>query len=284
MKRKIVKVLEIIGSILLLAILFCLFELYISVNWLKVNYFELESEKIDQPVRAVILSDLHDHDFGDPLITKVRDQKPDLILMAGDMINKDSDKEDQLLRVISDLSGVAPVYYGLGNHEEEYVKNHPDFVEHIESAGCTFLDYKYVDLNINGNQIRLGGLYDYPYGLGACLAEDATDEIKEFMSDYLDTEDYKLFIAHRPESFIFGDDSKLFDIDLVVMGHLHGGQVVVPFKGGVWGGDQGYFPRYVHGIYEKDKIHIIITSGLGTSKKKVPRFNNVPEIMVLDLK
>ena len=277
------KIFIIIVSVIVLIVGICAFELYISANWLKVNHFELESDKIEQPVRAVILSDLHDHDFGDALITKVREQKPDLIIMAGDMINKDSDKEDQLLRVISDLNEVAPVYYGLGNHEEEYVKNHTDFVQHIESAGCTFLDYRYVDLNINGNQIRLGGLYDYPYGMGDCYAEDASDEIKVFMSDFVNTDHLKLMIAHRPESYVYGNSSEVYNIDMVISGHIHGGQVIVPFKGGLYGGDQGWWPKYYHGLYRKNNINWIITSGLGTSKKKFPRFNNRPEIMILNI-
>ena len=282
---KILKVLLTAGIILLVLVLVCLFELYISVNWLSVNHFELDSDKIDNPVRMVILSDLHDHDFGEEFITKINNEHPDIIIMAGDMINKDTEKEEQIYKLIDTLNEIAPVYYGAGNHEDEYYKTRDKsvFISQIEASGGVYLDYKYLDLKINGNRIRLGGLYEYPYGTGDCNVEDATDEIKDFMTEYLNTDDYKLFIAHRPESFIFGDDSKVFDIDLVVMGHLHGGQVVIPFKGGVWGGDQGYFPRYVHGIYEKDKIHMIITSGLGTSKKKIPRFNNIPEIMVLDL-
>ena len=48
------KIFIIIVSVIVLIAGICAFELYISVNWLRVNHFELESEKIDQPVRAVI--------------------------------------------------------------------------------------------------------------------------------------------------------------------------------------------------------------------------------------
>ena len=60
-------------------------------------------------------------------------------------------------------------------------------------------------------------------------------------------------------------------------------RIVLPFLGGVWGGDQRYFPEYVYGMYEKDKLNLLITSGLGSNAQKVPRFNNPPEIVVLDL-
>ena len=84
-------------------------------------------------------------------------------------------------------------------------------------------------------------------------------------------------------SFIFGDASQVWDIDLVISAHNHGGQVVLPFAGGLYGGDQGWFPQYVHGLYHKDNLRLFITSGLGTDREKFPRFNNPPEIAVLDV-
>ena len=63
----------------------------------------------------------------------------------------------------------------------------------------------------------------------------------------------------------------MWDVDLVVSGHDHGGQVVVPFAGGVFGGDQGYFPKYVHGMYEKERLHLFVSSGLGSANEPLPR-------------
>ena len=90
-------------------------------------------------------------------------------------------------------------------------------------------------------------------------------------------------MAHRPDSFIFGDASKEWDIDLVVSGHTHGGQVRIPFKGGLYVGDQGYFPIYDKGLFDLNKIKILITSGLGSGKEKIPRFNNIPEVVNLKI-
>lgn len=104
-----------------------------------------------------------------------------------------------------------------------------------------------------------------------------------FLQDFQNTDRLKIMLSHRPDSFIFGDASKVWDVDIVISGHDHGGQVVLPFLGGVFGGDQGYFPEYVHGLYEKDNFQIFITSGLGSNKQKLPRFNNPPEIAVLNI-
>ena len=93
----------------------------------------------------------------------------------------------------------------------------------------------------------------------------------------------KIMMSHRPDSFIFGNASSVWKVDLVVSGHDHGGQVVLPVLGGVFGGDQGYFPEYIHGMYQKDQMHIFVSSGLGSYGEILPRINNVPEIAVIHI-
>ena len=90
-------------------------------------------------------------------------------------------------------------------------------------------------------------------------------------------------LSIRPESFIYSDACDKWDIDLVVSGNLIGGLVVLPKYGGVFGNSQGYFPEYVHGLYEKGDVKIFITSGLSAPKGTIPRFNNPPEIAVIDI-
>ena len=107
--------------------------------------------------------------------------------------------------------------------------------------------------------------------------------VYDFLTDFQDTSNYKIMMAHRPDSFIFGNASQVWDIDLVVSGHNHGGQVVIPFVGGLYGGDQGWFPEYDKGLFDLNKIKILISSGLGSGKQKLPRFNNPPEIVNLHI-
>ena len=142
--------------------------------------------------------------------------------------------------------------------------------------------YKYVDIEINGILVRLGGMYDYAFGLdGNNTALSAPEDVLAFLEDFQNTDRVKIMLSHRPDSFIFGDASEVWDIDLVISGHNHGGQVVLPFLGGLYGGDQGWFPTYVHGLYEKGNLQLFITSGLGSDRQKLPRFNNPPEVAVL---
>ena len=236
----------------------------------------------------MVISDLHDHEFGADnwrLAEKIEEIQPDLILMDGDMLNEASEDASVSLELIGQLKDTAPVYYALGNHELGYMENgHPELTGELEAAGAVVLDKTYVDIEVNGNKVRIGGMYDYAFGLnGNNDASAAPSDTLSFLQEFQDTDNLKIMLAHRPDSFIFGDASKVWDVDLVVSGHNHGGQVVIPFLGGLYGGDQGWFPEYIHGMYQKDKIRMFVTSGLGTHHEKLPRFNNPPEIAVLTI-
>ncbi|WP_294516777.1 metallophosphoesterase [uncultured Pseudoflavonifractor sp.] len=242
------------------------------------------------PVRLAVLSDLHGCVFGEhngELAALVAEQEPDLILLDGDMLNGDAPGPEDLLDLLGQLVEIAPVYYAWGNHEREYIScNTSDLRAQIEALGAVVLELDYVDLTVNGAQLRLGGMYDYAFALddkNSCDPARMKPEVWQFLTDFQDTDRYKVMLSHRPDSFVFGEASVTWNVDLVVSGHLHGGQVVLPLLGGVFGGDQGLFPKYVHGIYEKDKLVLAVTSGLGSQPERLPRFNNPPEVMVLDL-
>ena len=286
-KRKIV-LLTVMGIIIVFA-LYVMISLWISTNYLLVREYEVDTGKAAEPIQAVVISDLHDHEFGEEnikLVEKIEAVKPDLILMDGDMLNSDSSSASIPVKLIQNLKKIAPVYYALGNHEEAYIENgHAELIEELEAAGAVVLDKEYVDIEINGTQVRLGGMYDYAFGLdGNNTALSVPEGTLNFLMDYQNTDRLKIMMAHRPDSFVFGDASSTWNIDLVISGHNHGGQIVLPLLGGLYGGDQGWFPEYIHGIYQKDNIQMFVTSGLGSNQEKLPRFNNPPEIALLTIK
>jgi predicted MPP superfamily phosphohydrolase len=90
---------------------------------------------------------------------------------------------------------------------------------------------------------------------------------------------FTLLIAHRPATFSVARDS---GIDLLLCGHVHGGQFRIPLVGGVFGPGQGFFPEHAAGLFVEDATTMIISRGIGNSAFPF-RVNNRPEIVVAEL-
>lgn len=280
------KAIKIIFGILAVLVLLCLISIWISYNWLTVSDFTVTSNKISESFRMVLISDLHDHRFGsgnEDLVDKIREQSPDLIIVDGDMINSDSENDETAVELVRSLTDVAPVYYSLGNHEYDYIEaGHDELQADLEEAGAVVLNYQNVDIEVNGNPIRLGGLYEYGFE-SSMQSEEENEQAQAYLEEYVDTDRYLIMCAHRPESFYPWDNADQWGIDLVLSGHLHGGQVIIPGVGGLYSPLDGFFPTYDYGQYKLGDSDMIITRGLGSNKKILPRFNNPPEIAVIDV-
>ena len=281
--KKIIKILVIIFFILILA---CLASIWVSYNWLTVTHFTVRSSKISEPFRIVLVSDLHEHQFGrdnEKLAVKIREQSPDLIIIDGDMINGDSENADTAVELVRALKETAPVYYSFGNHEYSYMEaGHEDLTEELEAAGAVVLNYQSIDIDIKGNPVRLGGLYEYGFETGM-QSEEENERAIPYLEEYADTDRYLIMCAHRPESFYPWDMADQWGIDLVLSGHLHGGQVIIPGVGGLYNSLDGFFPKFDYGQYKLGDSDMVITRGLGSNPKMLPRFNNPPEIAVVEV-
>ena len=276
------KALKILALFLMILLLLITAGIVRSYGWPVINTQEIRSDKIQSSKRICVISDLHSKHFS-TLVSQIRDQNPELILMAGDIFDADDTELDTTFATVEILTGICDVYFALGNHEMKQIEKSDTFISRLEETGVKIIDKKYFDI---GDDLRIGGMYQYPFGWnkkGRNTADSASDDVQEFMGEFVDTDRFLVFGAHRPESFYFSDASKAYSIDLVVSAHIHGGQVVIPFFGGLYGGDQRWFPKYVHGYYKRNNICWLITSGLSTSKKILPRFNNPPEIYIVDL-
>lgn len=283
MKKKVIRAMCVA---LLALIIVCLISIWISYNWLTVSEFTVTSSKITKPFRMVLISDLHDHQFGsnnETLSEKIREQSPDLIIVDGDMLNGDSENDDVPVELVRSLSEIAPVYYSFGNHEYYYIEaGHDELQEDLEQAGAVVLNYQSIDLEIKGNEIRLGGMYEYGFET-PMQTEEENEKALSYLEEYVETDRYLIMCAHRPESFYCWDYADTWGLDLVLSGHLHGGQVIIPGVGGLYSNLEEFFPNYDYGQYKLGDSDMIITRGLSSNLKALPRFNNPPEIAVVDV-
>ncbi|MBR6918157.1 MAG: metallophosphoesterase [Clostridia bacterium] len=248
---------------------------------------------VSDPIVIVQLSDLHSASFGDGnerLYERVKDISPDVICFTGDTVSSSDVDFSVASGLVERLSGLAPVYISLGNHETDLDKDSLErFVIEMESAGGVVLEKEYVDTKINGNAVRIGGTSGYALSVpfweasyGVSAKDHFNDESfseQRFMLDFENTDNYKILLLHRPEAAtLFWADSGWYDVDLVLSGHTHGGQVRLPFIGGLMAPEEGWFPKYEYGHFVKNGVDVIVSAGLGTGKG-IPRFNNIPEIV-----
>ncbi len=90
----------------------------------------------------------------------------------------------------------------------------------------------------------------------------------------------QILLAHRPEYFETYVEN---GVDMVFSGHAHGGQVRIPFVGGLVAPGQGFLPTYTAGAYNENATTMFVSRGLGNST--VPfRILNLPEIVVVELR
>ncbi len=247
-----------------------------------VREYVIDSGKIDLPVTLVMLSDLHGCEFGEGnsiLIGQIKEIDPDIILLCGDMINHHHKTGEDILvtaALVKELTNIAPVYYSLGNHELERIGLHErDAVSRITDEGAILLEREYVDLDIRGNRIRLGGLYTPN---SAEINKPDANTCERFLSELCGTDAFVILMEHRPTSFTDSIYPAGYEPELILSGHLHGGHVILPLLGPVYGANSGFFPKYALGKYEFGKSSLIVSAGLSTDRHIIPRVNNPTEI------
>lgn len=286
--NKKLKIILIFLLVILIILVGFIYEVYISYNKLRVKEYSIETNQISNSVNLVIISDLHSNQIGKnnkKLVDKINSLNPDFILVVGDVVNSDSKNSQVVTNLMKQLCKNYKVFYSLGNSDRDYISaGTSDLVAELEKVGVTVLDNEYEDISINGSVIRIGGMYDYAFGLKNNKISNMKEKSTyDFLCDFENTSNYKIMMAHRPDSFIFNDATKDWDVDLVVSGHTHGGQVVLPFVGGLYAAEQGWFPKYDKGIFDFWDTKVLITSGLGSDKEKLPRFNNILEVVKIKL-
>ena len=214
--------------------------------------------------RIALLADLH-RGRAEEVASILRDDPPDLILIAGDLYESPPRNPFDVAAALTLLAGLpagVPTFYCRGNHDHS---PHPEVTRALSDAGVVELDSTCRTLPVG---ITVGGLRSAHY----------TGKVPDlsFLADFAALPGYKILISHHPE--YYPKYIRSLPIDLTVSGHAHGGQWAL-FGHGLFAPGQGLFPRYTAGVYEG---RLCVSRGL-SNDVRVPRIGTPFEVVYLSV-
>lgn len=232
--------------------------------------------------KIIHLSDLHGKRFGKNqkyLVSKIKMVKPDLIVFTGDLIDSRHYNHESSVELFKQVTKIAPVYYVTGNHELS--SGRFDELEKILiENGVKVLRNTHSKIHKGNDEIYILGiddpLLDY---MGNGIFDMSSNVIDAITKDISEEDTFKILLAHRPENF---QTHRKYQLDIIFSGHAHGGQVRLPFIGGLIAPNQGFFPKYTSGKHIEGNSTMIISRGLGNSIAPQRLFNR-PEIIIVKL-
>ncbi len=276
------KKIKILLSVVLIIVAVTIADGIYCTNVIHTTYYSFTNDKNDAAMHFVLISDLHNKEFGEDnvrLVNKIKEQNPDFIAVDGDMVTRYFEDDSVMKELLSQLAEIAPVYCCLGNHERD-LADKIDFESEINSTGALLLDNEYIEFDTGNGTVLIGGMSDYPYY--EYDAPDYDNDERYFWDDFKEASEnqYSILLHHQPE--YIGNIVTDSNVDLVLCGHTHGGLIRLPFIGGLFAPNQGFFPEYDTGQFDFGTTHMVITSGLGNSNPLF-RINNCAEICVIDV-
>lgn len=259
--------------------------LYYENNVLSITKFQVSSDKLPggfHSYRIVQLTDLHSKLFGsdqERIVRKVKKLAPDIIVVTGDLVDSRKYNEEISLTLMREMRKLAPVYYVTGNHESNSGK-YEGLENGLNKLGVNVMRNESQMIQLGDGEIRLAGVDDPTFNNHA---DGDVDKISEFMDmamqETAGTDVFTILLSHRPELFAV---YKQKGMDLTFSGHAHGGQVRLPFFGGLVAPGQGFLPKYDAGKYVEEQSTMIVSRGLGNSIIPQRLFNR-PEIVLVEL-
>ncbi len=253
------------------------------------TYYSLQNNLIQKPCRMLMLSDLHNRTYGkenEKLLKAIDEEKPDFVVMVGDMITASAESDYQVaLSLCQKLAAKYPVYYALGNHEQnwkektaKYGSVYQKYLQDLVDGGVIVLDNAQVELPEYG--ITVQG-----------LSIERSQYYKRFPSRHMDMTQieeklgkpdeayYQILLAHNPDYFATYSE---WGADLTLSGHVHGGIVRLPILGGVIAPSLQLFPEYDAGLFENGEHTMILGRGVGFHTLPV-RIGNPAELVCINL-
>ena len=265
----------------------------------KVENIEVACSNLPQAFnnyKIVQISDVHTGSFArsshrfQKVVDLINEQKPDLIVMTGDIVNNFADELIAFIPIFSQLNAHDGKFAVLGNHDyggyykwknpADSVANFNALVGNIEEMGFEFLNNRAVIIQRgDADSIALTGVENW----GVLKRFPKRADLNKALNPVRDVQ-FKVLITHDPSLWAKEVEGKT-DIALTLTGHTHGMQM------GVKIGDKRYtpaplFPRFRRhsiGLYKTGEQYLYISRGLGVIGFPA-RIGMPPEITVITLK
>ncbi len=241
--------------------------------------------------RIVQISDLHGNELQD-LVEKTAAFRPDLIACTGDLYDGVR-YANRTEKVLQDLADLAPVYFVTGNHEY-YSGKWQERAARLPFVGVEYLNNRCTLLTKEGQSIELCGIddpdLDYHWSYARRLDQFQANLDQLPQKGEVDANEpashnhppVRILLSHRADLFEQSGPAKA---DLILSGHLHGGQWRLLNKGLIapYNGDRFvFFPKYDAGLYRYGQSQMYVSRGLG-DQMRIPRLFNRPELVWITL-
>ncbi|TAN65937.1 MAG: metallophosphoesterase [Methylobacter sp.] len=250
------------------------YPILIERNIVQVNRYKVPIHNLPHSFHGFTLAHLTDvhlgflvsQSFVEDIVHRTNRLNADAIVCTGDYVHESNTIEeiDKVWPILSKLSAKYGVYSVLGNHD--HWADTDRSLYWLERSGQN-IRHQCKPIYKGRERILIGGAGDF-WG-------DELKINKAFSSS--DPDDCRILLSHNPDSV---DTEFETPLSLVLSGHTHGGQVVIPFLGA---------PRlpvrnkaYSSGLIATPRTPLFISRGIGWAILPV-RFNCYPEIAVLEL-
>ena len=215
-------------------------------------------------LRIGFLTDLHrsstvSHDMIAGAVDLVMARQPDLVIVGGDYVtNHDRRYVQPAADALARLSAPHGVFAVLGNHDDER-----DVPAALQAVGFVVLRDARTQITVRGEPVDIAGIRYW------------THRMPDIIRVVRGASPTLLLIAHTPKRLI---EAAALSVPLLLCGHTHGGQIVLPGIGAVAARE---FP-IIAGAARRDNTTVFVSRGVGTVYVPV-RVNCPPEVAILHI-
>lgn len=278
----------IITAICIIAVFACALAVYAICEGRRVvnTSYTFESDRVPEQFdgfKIALITDFHNCNNYAEVAEKVYNTSPDIICIAGDLVSMNTSDYSNTKNLIGRLMNIAQVYYSYGNHEYYNATYHecdePPVKEELEGSGVIFLNNSIRTIKKGGAMINLIGYGDSIHADGDGAFWQHAEPFMNEISQSIDKNVLSVLLMHRAQYF---DEVAQYPFDLVLGGHMHGGQVGIKPIQSLILKKHVLTDKYSKGAYFENGHELIISSGC-TNNDGI-RIFNPPEVVSIVLK